>query len=415
MNKLTQTLWKLFLFSFPFSLHLILFEKNSYRFGHFNPWVTGFLYLPEALLLLVSLLYFAMTLKEKKLKWPSVNTAIVLVGLLFLLNAVGLGLLNQSLPSLAFFLWRVIQGGLFYCLLRSNLTKPSITVRYLLYGAGFQVVLGFSQVLLNHSLGLSVLGEPAISADTLNVAKIDSSTGEKSIRAYGTFLHPNILGAYLLTLFFTSIAYFKKRSGFIWLALLLLGIGLTHSLAAILTTVLLFGFWAISHQLKRPRYKKKLLIFSLAALALSNCWLYISSARLSASQSAIGERLSQNVVSLDMFLNHFWGVGVGQFTLMMENFSQIKLNPWEFQPVHNVYFLLLNEIGLQGFFLFLMLLSLYFWTRWRSSKRGVSNFELSQIPLVGLLIIASFDHLLLTSYVGPYLIALAMAQSSAKV
>lgn len=415
MNKLTQILWKLFLFSFPFSLHIIFFEKNSYRFGHFNPWVTGFLYLPEVLLLIVALLHLINSIKEKIIKWPKMSSVMSAFLGFFFLNLFALAIFKQSLPELAFFLWRIAQVGLLYWLLKAQLIKPAHSMRYLLYGAGFQVILGLLQTILNQSVGLSVLGEPNISADTLNVAKRDVSNDEKAIRAYGTFLHPNIMGAYLLTLFFTSIAYLKKRSGFIWLALILFGIGLTHSLAAILGVVLLLAYWLVSHQLKRPKNKKKFLALTLGLLAISNTWLFINSARFSADQAAVSERLHQNVISLDMFLNHFWGVGIGQFTLNMENFSQLKLNPWEFQPVHNAYFLFLNESGIQGFFLFIMLLSLYFWTRWRSSKRGLSNFELTQLPLLGLLLIASFDHLLLTSYIGPYLIALALAQSSAKV
>ena len=50
VNRALQILFGIFLFVFPFSLRFLAVEENAYRFGHFSPWVSEFVYLPEVLL-----------------------------------------------------------------------------------------------------------------------------------------------------------------------------------------------------------------------------------------------------------------------------------------------------------------------------------------------------------------------------
>jgi len=71
--------------------------------------------------------------------------------------------------------------------------------------------------------------------------------------------------------------------------------------------------------------------------------------------------------------------------------------PWEFQPVHNTYFLILNEVGIQGLILLLMFLLALFDLYWKDGKA---------IPVFVLLFLAPFDHFLWDSWVGIMLIAL---------
>jgi hypothetical protein len=55
--------------------------------------------------------------------------------------------------------------------------------------------------------------------------------------------------------------------------------------------------------------------------------------------------------------NPILGVGVGQFVWGMQTYSHVILLPWQYQPVHNVFLLILSELGISG-------LGLYLWLIW---------------------------------------------------
>ena len=77
----------------------------------------------------------------------------------------------------------------------------------LILSTGFtQAVISVAQYYKQGSLGLKWLGEPILSPDLAGVAKIVVD-GEKIIRAYGTFSHPNVLAGFLLMSLFISFYF----------------------------------------------------------------------------------------------------------------------------------------------------------------------------------------------------------------
>jgi hypothetical protein len=128
-------------------------------------------------------------------------------------------------------------------------------------------------------------------------------------------------------------------------------------------------------------------------------WFFQKSQSVGIRDNSWQKRLEQNVISQDMFLANPFGIGVQNYTLEMENYGADKFLPWEFQPVHNTYFLILNETGIQGLVLLLVAVVLIFYIYW---KQG------SIVPLFTLVLIAPFDHFLWDSFVGLILIALVL-------
>ncbi len=412
MNRLIKTLWKIFLFTFPFSIHFVLYEQNSYRFGNFSPWVTGFLFLPELLLIATFFLWFIQEIRIKelgRLKTPGWGLTLFL---LFILNAGIVSLLHGDIVLYLFFLIRVLEAGAVYILIRQKLIPHNEFIAWLMYGAVFQIVLAYIQTRLNHSVGLHLIGEPTIGPDVANVAKTDLADGTKEIRPYGTFLHPNILGAYLMTIFFLSLAYLKKTALPFWVIFMSIGIYLTGSQAAQLTFLIVIGILMILSAMKVTTQKRTLSLGLLGAFLFGNLWVYLNSAQLAWNYASIHERLMQNVISLNMFLHKFWGVGVANFTLEMEKFSQIKLLPWKFQPVHNTYFLILNETGIQGLILLILIVGYLLHGYWKADLKYFLRDKACILPLFALIIIASFDHLLWTSWIGPILIGIVVAETT---
>jgi len=412
MDKIIRTLWKLFLFTFPFSVHFVIYEAASYRFGNFNPWVTGFLFLPEVLLILTFVLWFIHKWRNKeigKLKAPSWGLTLFLI---FLVNAGLVTFFQGSLILYLFFLVRMLEAGAVYILIRQKVLPHSEVIKWLLYGAVFQIVLAYVQTRLNHSVGLSFIGEPVIGPDISNVAKTDLPGGLKEVRPYGTLLHPNLLGFYLMTILLLSLSYLKKAALPFWVIVLSVGIYLTGSHAAQITLLIVAGILLLLSFIRVSAQKRMLSLGFFLVFLFGNLWVYLNSASLAWTYSSIQERLMQNVISLNMFILNFWGVGVANFTLEMEKFASVKLMPWEFQPVHNVYFLILNETGLQGLLLFVLIIAYLLHGYWKSDLSYFLKDKARILPLFGLIIIASFDHLIWTSWIGPILTGMVIAETT---
>jgi hypothetical protein len=108
-------------------------------------------------------------------------------------------------------------------------------------------IIGISQAILQHSVGLFWLKESLISPDLPGVAKVVFA-GEPYIRAYGLLPHPNILGglvlfSIILTLTYKHIFYSDKNVShgtFFYLSLSIQIVGgiLTFSKSAVLGIIL---------------------------------------------------------------------------------------------------------------------------------------------------------------------------------
>ena len=399
LNKLTKILWGTFLFTFPFGIRFVVFEDFSYRFGNFNPWVTGFIYLPEILLGIVFLLWAIQKLKSKKDEFPLKWNWLWLLLILFVLNAAVVTFIQGDLVQFAFFLLRIIEAIVIYTLLVDELLPIKTIAKVLLSAALLQIIWGYFQWKLNHSLGLGWLGEAVVSSGTMNVAKEELAEGIKQIRPYGSFLHPNIMAAYLMTILFLIIPHLRKYKLLFWMIVLTGGIYFTQSAAAGIITLVGLGFVILFSFFKEIKIKRAISLISLLILFLVNTWFFYNSYAVNFRDTSIQERLNQNVISYNMLMDNPAGVGVNNYTLEIENYSAVKMLPWEFQPVHNIYYLVANETGVQGIVLLLITIVLIFYHYWR--KEGV-------VPLLALLFIAPFYHFHWDSFVGIILIAIVM-------
>jgi len=92
------------------------------------------------------------------------------------------------------------------------------------------------------------------------------------------------------------------------------------------------------------------------------------------------QSLSERVIYFDIakkiiLINPLFGVGVGQFVVNMQTYTNQLLFDWQFQPVHNVFLLIWSELGLIG-------LSLFGWFIWKllQVKHTKPDFELKKVP-----------------------------------
>ena len=256
----------------------------------------------------------------------------------------------------------------------------------------FNSILGIWQFIFQHSVGLYFLKESIISSDLPGVAKIIFN-GERFIRIYGLFPHPNILGGFLLlsiTLTFVYRLIFQNQVTpsiinqcstwnicdkyskifihfilFIQLCALFLTFSKSSWIAAfiILTCILCLNV-PRGTLAKYLRKSSKYIFFSSIILILL---IIITKPDINSFIiKSVNERMfyfrnSPEYISFLDFTNNYTlsslsgillGIGSGQSVLFLQNIPNIL--DWQFQPVHNVFFLILNELGLIGFLLFVV-------------------------------------------------------------
>ncbi len=242
----------------------------------------------------------------------------------------------------------------------------------------WQSSIALLQFLNQRSLGFWILGERSFNITTPDIAHFEVF-GYQLLRPYGTFSHPNVLGAFLViyTLILISTRP-NKTTLFISPATTVL----TFSKGAILT--LLTASIIISKNLKD--FTLKIILLGVIALMLAR----IASTTQVAS---VAERLTLIKAALDISLkNLIFGIGSNNFILELSkldltSISQIRL----LQPVHNVFLLVLVENGLVGLFLFATML--FAVSQKAQTKEKTAIF-------IAILIFATIDHFLWTLQQG---------------
>ncbi|MDP2642660.1 MAG: O-antigen ligase family protein [Candidatus Peregrinibacteria bacterium] len=271
-----------------------------------------------------------------------------------------------------------------------------------------EAVIGISQYVLQESLGLRFFGEPVINSHILGVAKVDFMN-MKFLRSYGTFSHPNIFAGYLVFAIF-SIMYlfrsFPKMSSF-FVLVFLIALFLTFSRTGLIAFVI--GAFVFSLFVVKKLNRWKLLKISLLILGVAMLFLFLIKGfplfieRInSIDAESLRYRVMYLVIGFAMFFQNPFGVGVGNFTDVMQNFSILKLFPWEIQPVHNIFVLSLAELGMIGF---AALVSLFVYLFVYSFKKKNPFFIAICFML---LVLGSFDHYLFTLYQGQALFWLSI-------
>lgn len=315
---------------------------------------------------------------------------------------------------------RAIEVIIFFFIAKEILSKNTRTFlqgAYAVFIAGIaQSLIALFQFIFQKSVGLFVLGESHIAPSILGVAKIEHA-GEKLIRGYGTFSHPNILGAFLLLalicgvflLIFngekslfektkdTGLFFFIKKelralkleNFSIWtshivigLLLIVSGIFVTFSRNAWLGLVIVLIFttskWIIINRHLFPVFNQvfygknipkekveispdqKLLLrdtLFLGSLYVVLLLIFLSpfiADRICIKNCETASDAYQlrkdylNTATKVIRDNPIWGVGPGNFVVKFDDYSHKKLQEWEKQPVHSIYFLTTSEIGIVG-------------------------------------------------------------------
>lgn len=399
MKKVSSLFFLIFVFLLPFNIKFLGYTSPlSNIYSDFN----GFFVYPSEFFLLLSFILFP---KSKMIRQQSTSwrTTLLLTGIIFAIPSFFLAR-DHTLALLTFI--RILECYFTFFLLSHHIAPLYAILLILGTSMLGQSILAMVQYSVQHSLGLSFLGESAITKNTSNIATIDVGS-TKILRAYGTFPHPNILGGFLssiiiLFLIFKDIV--QRTIGTWWwrIALLcfMLGLFFTFSRSAILGlfTGFLFLFMLSN---RKNTILLPLVISSLFFIGLSLLFPFFTQ-RFTASTTEDTSRMHQYQVSWMMIQRHPFGVGLGNDTLQLEQENTTPVSLWDIQPVHNTFLLLTNEIGIIPGIIFLIFFIFLFYTLILSTQRVLIALLVTiSVPLV-------VDHYFYTSFQGLMLMGIML-------
>lgn len=395
---LSQKLFLLTLFTLPLQLNKFIFPDYSFVLGIPIDYRAIAIYLSDFAIIA----YLTTFIIEYRSKWFSIyqqhRQSIIA---LFLLNYY---LLFSSVlastdiyPSLIFNI-KTLELSLFALFAAVTLKNRQI-FKYSIYVFSFsliwQWVIVVFQFLLQKSIGFSYLGERSFDVSTSGIAHVQF-LGSLWLRPYGTFPHPNVLGAFFILAMILITSYFPINRKYylikpVIFAAAISSIAFTFSKAAILTLLTIF---TIASQKIKFLLLKLVIIIGL----ISTFLLLLTQGQI----NSIAERFILADVAMTIFRdNILFGVGSNNFILELSKLDLLSISETRLlQPVHNVFFLILSENGLIGFLLFAFLIFTIF--KHTDSKPKLALF-------VCLLIFMSVDHFLWTLHQGRLLLFISIA------
>jgi len=221
----------LFLFSVPFQTRMVFLTEYSFYSGDFTEYSTFFLYASDIFLILA--LFFWLILDRNNIKRfnfkkfkDAVRKNIIWRYLtLFILILILNLFLKRDYFDISFFYFLKILEMIVLCIyVYFNLRKEKILLNSLFIAviSGFlQGVIAIKQfvsqssIFYNYPILRKISGESLIGSDIPGVAKFVFE-GQKIVRSYGTFPHPNVLGGFLIfTILITVFLYLESKSGYL--------------------------------------------------------------------------------------------------------------------------------------------------------------------------------------------------------
>lgn len=251
--------------------------------------------------------------------------------------------------------------------------------------------------------------------------------GGRMLRAYGSFPHPNMLAAFLAIAIILSIGIYLKSSNkwgkYFALASLVInsaGLFFTFSRAAwigLFITLFFYGlliFW-IYHR-RELDYIKLFAAILMPFILLSAIYPALVLTRFGLGDDferleikSIEQRADYTDQALEIIKANFMtGIGIGNYTWAVHEQLDDDLESYDYQPVHNVYLLILAELGVFGLLFFIYLIAAVLL---KIDLKSRLNLAFAMCFLF-FAFIAFFDHFLWTMAVGLYLLFLIFAINS---
>jgi len=411
-GKIAEIFFYLFIFSLFFPIRYVFITSTTFKTGVFLDFTSISLYLSD-ILLVITFLWLILPRSENQISRGKAFYQVIkgfwVLTIWLILDIIWHFKAFSSLNAFYFikFLEFIVAYGTVALLFQETRVKLLFFKLFAALGT-VQAGLVLGQFLLQRPLGLSLLGEQQVFTWNQGIAKLVAN-GITYVRGYGTFPHPNPLSAYLLATIFILIYLFtqaeqkgKKIVYSLMIAGTTLGLIATFSRAAFLALglglLIFFGYFLYKHLPKINFVPLGTILLSLVlAFIIFRPFLLI---RATISDSASLERVFYAKVGWQIIkANPVFGVGVGESVLHMEQYSPVKLWPWQIQPIHNYFELFAADLGIIGVLILLWIFWSHLWKLVLSIRYMVSKspplatcYLLLATILTCFLLLMLFDH-----------------------
>lgn len=348
-------------------------------------WEAGSLsiYISEILLVVLILINFILWLKQtsKKLSCKNIKFTNPIFWLLIFVAWAFTSAWWSVLPALSIYygLKLILALGIIWLVKSDKISFSRVAIMLLASGL-IQGLLAISQFLNQLVWGSKWLGMAWQDPQNLGVSVVDTGL-RRWLRAYGTFPHPNILGGFL-TIVLAFCFYLYEQTDRLWQQLknkqleifkttvlfatmiIFSGLLLSFSRAAWLATGLIFLIILIQLIFKKSfvSWSTFLKLFLLIVFT-GAIWISVYTepflTRVKASERLEKFSINQRIDSYQDAWQTFkqkplLGTGVGVYTYSLHQ-QHPERYVWDLQPPHNTFLLILVELGLVGFILFLII------------------------------------------------------------
>ncbi len=380
--------------------------------GEFFEFGTWSLYAIEILVILVFLLFLLMNKIIVREKWMiGVSLFILFAGLSSIWAIDG----NLALANLI----HIIIASLLLIML----VQPIINLKWMagafIAGLFIPGIIAIVQFQEGATIASKWFGLAYRDVENLGDSVIISSDGSRTLRAYGSFSHPNIFGGYLSVGLLFLLMLIKDLKSKLWryrfgvtglfgLFILIL----TWSQSAWLALLTSSGVYIIGLGIIAMK-KNGVDILRLAQIIAGSFIGFMFLAVIGIALMIGGEARSMNEriiqyqelpqIIEDTFI---YGHGLGNYTLgIHKTFPDREW--WEYQPIHNVFCLLFGELGIVGILIIVSGFTVIILNVIRNQTKDQSIFSISLLLLI--VILCLFDHFLYSSWSGLALVALTSA------
>ncbi|MCX7778719.1 MAG: O-antigen ligase family protein [Patescibacteria group bacterium] len=421
LDLIVEYFFYLFLFLLPWQTRLIL--KEGVLNGGYWEWGTISLYAIDIVFIILLLLFcleklisknfqFSISNFQTNSKFKTQNPKFYILVIIFLLFTISSTFWAKD-RNLSFYWWlRICQSVILFFLLQ-KINFDLIKAGFTLVLAGLvQFFLGLSQFIQQKVFSSKWLGMAAQDPAQAGVSVIEVGGG-RLLRIYGSLPHPNILAGFLVfVIFIAFLAYFLTQKTwqkyFFLLATSLIAIGLllTYSragLVSLILTIIIFSLVLLKKNLAHLRtpFFEFFGLVLIAALIFGGFFVHdlITRAQLKGrlEKISLSERISSFQQSQKVIQENFlFGVGLGNYTLHLAQ-KYPNLSVWDYQPIPNIYLLVLAELGILGLILFLFILFY-----------SLSKFSILHSIFFPLLVVGLFDHWLFSLSFGIILFWLSL-------
>ncbi len=394
-----RRLFYLLVLLLPLGGRLRFFRETSMLYGQFGEYIVPELYLTDIVigLLLVSWFISWFRGRSREPVGPSTKLFYFCFGVLF--SAGVLSLTGAILPWAGVYrLLKLLEwGALVWYIVASSWTRCDMAVIAggLVAGGVGQSLLSWYQFTEQESLTSGFLahaiGEQPISLGEQGISYV-WTLGQRWVRPYGTFSHPNVLSGYLLMTLTAGLALWfeaqrrvsDRRSVLVLTAAVTViagGIGIALSrviwFLAAASAVFIFVLFPSEissyvrvHLVRRLRTSGFVLRVSamaagLSAVVLTAGGVYLMLIRIgtlwSSNQITVTGRILLNSFAMRMLELHPLGIGLGNFTALVRSYDSTGYFNTVIQPVHNVFLLVGGEMGIFALAAFAVMIGTVFY------------------------------------------------------